>query len=88
MADAVETPAEDELTITFRKPIVVGGETYTSVNLQEPTAAQWLLWSDLEGLAADIKAVAIVGGIPEPAVRQMGARDLRKASEFIATFLA
>lgn len=89
MAGEPETPAQpDELTITLRKPVMLGSETYTALELREPTAAQWQQWDKLDGVEADIKAVAIVSGVPETAVKMIGARDLTRASRFIAGFLS
>lgn len=77
----------DELVVTLRKPVTLGSETYTQLALREPTAAELLQWDRLEKTEADIKAVAIVSGVPEAAVRMIGARDLITASRFIGSFL-
>lgn len=79
-------PQPEELIITLRKPVTLG-ETYTELRLHEPTAAQMLAWDKLSGVEADIKAVSIVSGLPEPAVRMIGARDLIQAGRYIAGFL-
>ena len=77
----------DELVIALRKPVTLG-ETYTELRLQEPTAAQMLQWDKLSGTESDIKAVSVVSGVPEAAVRMVGARDLIQAARFIGSFLA
>lgn len=85
MADQADIP--DELVITLRKPVTLGSETYTELKLREPTAAEMLQWDKLAGTEADIKAIAIVGGIPEPAARMIGARDMLQGARYIARFL-
>lgn len=83
---AVDQP--DNLVIPLRKPVSLASETWSELRLQEPTAAQMLLWDKLSGVEADIKAVSVVSGLPEPAVRMIGARDLIQAGRFIASFLS
>lgn len=78
---------QDELVITLRKPVKLGTETYERLVLREPTAGELMQWDQLEKTEADIKAVATVSGVPEPAVRMIGARDLIQASRFIGSFL-
>lgn len=78
----------DERLITLRKPVKIGDITYDTLQLREPTAAEWEQWDGLEGVKADVKAVAVVSGVPEPAIRQIGSRDLLEAARFIAGFLA
>lgn len=76
----------DELTITLRKPVKFGDATYATLELREPTGAEWLVWDKLTGVEANIKAIATVSGLPEGAVRQIGARDLVEAGRFIDHF--
>ena len=76
----------DELIVTLRKPVTLG-DTYTELRLREPTAAEWMQWDKLTGIDADIKAVATVSGVPEAAVRMIGARDLVQAARYLARFL-
>lgn len=78
----------ETMTLTLRKPLTLGDQSWPVLELQEPTAAQWQQWDGLKGVEADVKAVAVVSGVPEVAVKQLGARDLIKASAFIAGFLA
>lgn len=85
MADTEQLP--DELTITLRKPIEFAGITYTTLQLREPTAAEWAQFDKLSGVEMDVKAVATISGVPEAAVKQIGTRDLIHAARFIARFL-
>lgn len=86
----VEQPADtaipDEMIITLRKPVALGGETYTALSLREPTGAEWLLWDNLTGVEANIKAISTVSAVPEPVVRQIGVRDLQQATAFLNHF--
>ena len=82
------TSLPEALAIELRKPIEFAGETYRSIILREPTAGEWAQWEDKKGVEADILAVSIVAGIPEPVVRKIGSRDLIQASRFLAGFLA
>ncbi len=78
----------DTLTLPLRKPLKLGDHTWRALELHEPTAAQWQQWDGLKGVEADIKAVSIVSGVPDVAIKQLGTRDLIKASAFIAGFLS
>jgi hypothetical protein len=75
-----------EFTVKLRRPVTLG-ETYSEIRLREPTAAEWSQWDKLNGIEADIKAVSVISGIPEAAVRQVGSSELVKASNFIQLFL-
>lgn len=86
MADGPDDLPE-ELTVTLRKPVTLGSETYHELRLKEPTAAQVMEWDKLGGTEADIKAVSVVSGLPEPAVRMLGIRDLTLAAKYISRFL-
>ena len=77
----------DELVIVLRKPVKLADIVYDKLELREPTAAQWEQWDDLDGVKAEIRAVATVSGLPEAVVKQIGSRDLIKAAKFIASFL-
>jgi hypothetical protein len=78
----------EEKTITLRKPVTLGSETWSSLTLREPTAAEWMQFDKLSGIEADIKAISLISGVPEPAVRQIGARDIIEASKYLAGFLS
>ncbi len=82
-----EAPLLDELVIELRNPVEFATMTYDELVLREPTAAEWTVWHKLEGVEADIMAVATVAAMPEKAVRMIGARDLLTASRYLARFL-
>ena len=81
------TDLPDELVIVLRKPVTLGTEAYHELKLREPTAAEWTQWDKLDGVDADVKAVATVSGLPHAAVAMIGTRDLITASKYIAAFL-
>ena len=89
LADAeqpADIPIPDEMVITLRKPVSLGGETWSTLSLREPTGAEWLLWDNLTGVEANIKAISTVSAVPEPVVRQIGVRDLQQATAFLNHF--
>lgn len=77
-----------ELVLTLDKPVTLGELSFSSVILREPTAGEWMLWDKLSGIEADIMAVSVVSGIPEPVVRKLPASKLLQASRYLAGFLA
>lgn len=82
-----EEPLLDELVIDLRKPVTFATIVYDKLTLREPTAAEWTVWHKLDGVEADIMAVATVAAIPEKAARMIGARDLLIASRYLGRFL-
>lgn len=87
MAGQMTDEIPDELEISLRKAIEFGGIRYDRIIIREPTAGQMLEWDKLTGHEADVKAVAVVSGLPEPAVKLLGSRDFTKAAKHIASFL-
>ena len=79
---------EETRTITLRKSVKLGDVEYKELRLREPTAAEWMQFDKLDGVEADVKAIAIVSGVPEPAVNMIGVRDLIQASRYLADFLS
>ena len=86
MTDTAAEPTTDEFVITLRKPVQLGDLTFTEMRLREPTAGEMMAWDKLTGTEADIRAVAVVSGMPEPAVRLIGVRDLLAAARYITGF--
>lgn len=84
MADDID----DELVITFRKPIDGPAGPVTSIVIREPTAGEMMQWDKLAGVEADAKAISVVAGVPSIVVEKMPARDFIRASRKIADFLA
>ena len=90
MAGEGATPEElllDAFVLPLRKPITFASITYTELNLKEPTAQQWTCWDKLDGVEADIMAVATIAAVPKQVVEQLGSRDLLIAARYIVRFL-
>lgn len=86
---AAEADLPDELVIPLRKAVSLGEIVYDKLVLREPTGAEWEQWDKLgAGIEADHFAIALVSGVPLPAVKKIGARDLRQAARYISRFLA
>lgn len=86
---ALPSPADTlpaEKTITLRKPATIGGVEYPKLSLREPTAEEMETWEKLDGVTADIRAVATVSAVPESAIRRIGVRDLLEASRYLVAF--
>lgn len=77
----------DELVIALRKPVTHSGETYTDLILREPTGGDMKAAEKFTGFESDIVLIAMVSGVPKPAVEKIGARDLKKAQEYLAGFM-
>lgn len=86
MSEIATKEQPEELVITLRRPVQLGDITYRELKLREPTAAEWAQWGGMTGPEADIKAVAIVSGLPEAVIRKIGVRDVTRAAGYIAGF--
>lgn len=75
----------DEITISF-PPVTVGDATYESIVLREPTVGEMLKISTLRGLNASIDLVAMISGVPRPAILLMPISALRQANDFLDRF--
>lgn len=78
---------EPELIVTFSKPYLLGDIAYTEMRLREPTAGEMIECDDVSGWAMDVRLAAIVSGIPEVVVRQLGVRDLLPGTRYLGRFL-
>lgn len=76
----------DVFELSLRKPISLGSITYDHLTFHEPTAGQIEEASRLEGNAAEILLMALSAGVVDGVIRQLGSRDLRKATAFIYSF--
>lgn len=77
----------DELTITLRKPIVVGKATYAEITVREPTVAQLKQITAQSGVDSTITAITLTADVPAGVAAQMAARDFMRAKEFFDGFL-
>ena len=78
---------DETLTLPFAKPIEHGGLSYAQVALREPTAGDLTQTDGLDGYAADVRLVSVIGAMPEAAVRLIPAREFLRATRFIGGFL-
>lgn len=77
----------EQLTIKLRTPIELGGQTYTQIDLVEPTAGQMKRAADGQnGVAANILLVAEVAKVLPAVVEQIGKRDFEAAVDFLQSF--
>lgn len=87
--EAVELP--DELELTLHKPVKVGDILYENITITEPIASQIDRFSldvnKFGAVSAQIKLISAVSKTPEAAIRQLAARDYKKAAEFVSAFL-
>lgn len=76
-----------ELTVQLLKPVDHAGETYTELQLSEPTAGQ-MIDADKAGagLASLVKLISMVAAIPHGAALKIGRRDLWVCERFFASF--
>jgi hypothetical protein len=84
MSQKTEQP--DELVITLKKPVEFKGQSYDQLVLREPTAGEWR--EILKKPEDDQRTfcVALVSGVPEGAVLQIGIGQVVEAEEFIVGF--
>ena len=84
----MNTPGDTpNLTLRLRKPVALAGETFSVLQLREPTADELVVITQSEGTTADIIAVSRVSGVPQAAIRLIGSGDLVRAADFIADSL-
>lgn len=74
------------LIIPLREPVMLGDQSYDTLRLREPTGAEMVAVDDKRGWALELALIALVSGVPEPAVLKIGAQDLNKARRFMERF--
>ena len=76
-----------ELTVQLLKPVEHASETYTELQLSEPTAGQ-MIDADKAGagLASLVKLISMVAAIPHGAALKIGRRDLWVCERFFGSF--
>lgn len=77
----------DELVIELRKPVTLGSETYAELILREPTGGDIKAAEKATGIESDMILIAMVSGLPKPAVEKIGSRDLKRAREYLVGFI-
>jgi len=77
----------DTKTITLKKPIEHGGQTYTTIELEEPTAGQLeKAGGHAATMTQQIVLISEVAKIPPDAVRKMRKSQQEEASAFLMGF--
>lgn len=77
----------DTLTLQLKSPVDFGGQTYTQIELAEPTAGQIEKGSAANSVTgANIIIISEVAKIPLGAVRLMKKRDYDAAVAFLQGF--
>ncbi|MBV8970919.1 MAG: phage tail assembly protein [Sphingomonadaceae bacterium] len=84
---ATDADIPDTLTIVLRKPVDHAGQVYDRIELREPTAAELVQMSRVNGTEGDIFALSLIGGVPKGAIEKIGARDLLTGARFLGGFL-
>ncbi|KUR80757.1 phage tail assembly protein [Novosphingobium sp. FSW06-99] len=84
--ETAAAPAPGTLTITLKQPVELGPLVFTELKLREPTGAEMIAVDSKRGWAMDIALIALVSGVPEPAVARIGGGDLMKARKFLDHF--
>jgi hypothetical protein len=81
------TAAEDTLTLTLRKPVSLGDQTYTELQLCEPTVEQ-LLKSSKAGAGMDqaVELIHLNAKVPKAVVLKLSHRDFNEAVDFLGRF--
>ena len=86
MTEAADVLAPETLTITLKKPVSLGELTYSELALREPTGTEMIAVDGKRGWALDIALIALVSGVPAPAVEKIGGGDLARARKFLDHF--
>ena len=81
--------SDDTLTITFRKPLELAGETWQAVTLREPTVEEYDRAQQMAKSNVQITThlIFLMTGVPLAVVGKMGMRDFTRAADFIAGFM-
>lgn len=82
-------PVEEVLRLKLKRPIVLGGATFETLEFREPTAAE-LRKSAVgaeNGTAQTLILAQIVAGVPMRVIEQMLASDFAKVSSFFGDFM-
>lgn len=85
--EAVLADQPDTMALALSKPVEFGGEMLAELNLKEPTAGQLEQISAVPSHQAGIKAVSLSAGVPEKVIRDLSARDFKRAENFVLTFI-
>lgn len=78
---------QEDLTLTFRNPIELGGVQYAEVQLSEPDGGQLVeAGKAMTAMEQLVALISINGKMPKAAVLKIKQRDLEVAANFFARF--
>jgi hypothetical protein len=80
----------DSKTIILRQPVVVGDQSYDSLDLREPTAGDFEKMTKLSAsnpAGALLQLIADVSGVALPIIKKIGVRDMNEAGEYLMGFI-
>lgn len=83
--DLIAWPPAD-FDMPLRAPVSLGGETYDSLSLREPTGDEWEKILAVPEAQRRRKAVSLVAGVPMGACALMGIGDLVRAEAYLNSF--
>lgn len=79
------------LHIDLAQPVTLGQQTYAALDLREPTAGELMKFEQTltkDGAVAGlILLIALIAGIPRPAVEKISVTDYRQAEAYLAGFI-
>lgn len=90
MSDAAEDdmpPRRDEVELFLSRPVEYQGKTHASVNLREPSVAEWVDAQSEPGLRATAKLMFLVSGVPFPATLKFPVSTVAEADLFFTGFM-
>lgn len=78
---------EDQITLSLIKPVKLGDNEYSTLELREPTAGE-MSRADKAGSAIDstIALIYIIAKVPKPVVDRLCQRDFEAAASFLGGF--
>jgi hypothetical protein len=90
MADKETQELPEQLTLTLRKPITLGGDTIETLELREPNAAEYKKFTkqaSSDPVGAMVALIAMVSGVAPPIIDRIGVRDMNAAGEYLMAFM-
>lgn len=83
---AEEKRPPDELTIVFKKPIVLADTHYTDITLREPTVGEMEKAGEFSGVGELIELTRVIAAVPQGVVRQIPISQFREIAAYFRFF--
>lgn len=81
----------EEKTLVLNKPIELAGETFSHLDLREPTVAELIKFdsaAEKDGvLKGTLFLISMVTGVPVPALEKLGALNYREVERYLKFFI-